>query len=157
MPLQQLRFAFAFVVAPVVLSALLCAPLALSHGSTQLWLHFLLLPTLAVTIAHSILFGAPVALRLRKDKLLTLRRTLIAGALIGAVPLTLYGMGREIVVANGWFGTDNSAFQAAGGGIVPELLARLALSVPLALTGAAGAAIWWVLSGASSNNRWRGP
>jgi hypothetical protein len=157
MPVQQLRFAFAFVLAPVVLSALLCAPLAISGGLTPLWLHVLLLPTLAVTIAHSILLGAPVALRLRKYNSLTLRRALIAGAVIGGVPLTLYALWRGMVVVNGWFGTDNAEFQAAGEGVARELLARLALSVPLALIGSAGAAIWWVLSGASSNHRWRGP
>jgi len=154
--MQQLRFASAFVLAPVALTTLLTTPMVFS-GGWRIWLGFFFLPTLAVTLAHSILLGAPVALALRREKGLTLQRTLLAGAVIGAVPLTLYVMWRGLVVAKGWFGTDYSEFLATGHAVAIELLARGALSVPLALVGAAGAAIWWMLSGASSNNRWRGP
>lgn len=153
MPVRQLRFSLAFVFAPTVLSALLCGPItAFDGGPRRMWLQLFFFPTLAVTIGHSVLLGAPVAIALRKKNRLTVVNTVVAGALIGALPVTLYEVGHALIYSDWSLGSESPP-----GGLGSVLLTFLGLGLALALLGILGATIWWGLSGASSNNRWRGP
>jgi hypothetical protein len=148
--MQQLRFGVAFLLAPALLSAVICMPLAVPGGFTRFWLELFLLPTLALTLGHSLVFGVPIALRLHRTGRLTLRRTLLAGAFIGGVPLTLFSLGSGLLHSTGWFGFE---VNPEVGNFWSGAFVLLALATGLALLGALGAGTWW----ASSNNRWRGP
>jgi hypothetical protein len=146
MPLQRLRFALAFILAPAGLSGLLCVSCMVSGDSTSscLWAF---VPMLAVTLGHSLFFGVPVALNPRFKQSITLRKTLLAGALIGSVPITLLLACVQLASSqHDWYRLNDTMLEVHGHLTVAGWLVRLAMSIALALCGAVGAAIWWVVA-----------
>jgi hypothetical protein len=146
MPVQRLRFALAFALAPAGLSGLLCGLCLVSGDSTKncMWAF---LPTFAVTLGHSLVFGVPVAIKFRFAKSLTLRKTLLAGALIGSVPITVLLACVQLAASHhDWYQLNDTMLEVNGHLTVAGWLVRLAISTASAVCGTVGAAIWWVVA-----------
>ena len=94
--MPYVRFALSFVLAPLALSVLLNVAVCFPHPWNIVSRGFFFLPMLGITLAHSILLGAPIALRLPKRDSLTLKSAVLSGAIIGVVPLSYMGCGEGL-------------------------------------------------------------
>jgi hypothetical protein len=104
-------------------------------------------PILAVTLGHSLCFGVPVAMTFRLAKSLTLRKTILAGALIGSVPITLLLACLQLASSHDdWYQLNDTMLEVNGHLTVAGWLMRLVIGIALGLCGAVGAAIWWVVA-----------
>ncbi len=146
MLVQWLRFATAFVLAPLALSGLLSL-LCVVSGDLKNNCLSMFLPILAVTLGHSLVLGVPVATKFHFDKSLTLRKTLLAGAIIGSLPTTLLLAWLHLGHSNeDWYRLNNTSLEVHGHLTVAGWFLNLAICIVLALCGAVGAAIWWVVA-----------
>jgi hypothetical protein len=101
---------------------------------------------LLVMLGHSLLLGVPLAVRLRISNRLTLRNTLVSGALIGSIPTTILLAWLQLrASADDWYLLGDTMLEVHGHLTVAGWLTRIAIAFILAFVGILAASLWWII------------
>jgi hypothetical protein len=151
---QRLRFLVAFALAPVGVCGLLTATFKITDPHSNY--RWVFLPMLLVMLGHSLLLGVPLAVRLRHLNRLTLRNTLVSGALIGSIPTTILLAWLQLrASADDRYLLGDTMLEIHGHLTVAGWLTRIAIAVVLAFVGILAASFWWIVAFGTRPNRWR--
>jgi len=153
--MKYLKFVFAFLVAPGLIAAMFCMPSLLSGDNIQS-LYSLFLITSMVTYGHAIFLGIPVVILFNKFSLFS--RSLVLGTsfLIGALPVTVFTIYREITMPSGAGYISNGIVHRVDGKLTAAgWYSAIELIFFCGVLGSSAGLIWWFIARKSANNSTR--
>ena len=147
------RLILALLIAPAVPALAICLP-SLFFGSSVESTFSIFLFACAVTYAHAVLLGVPVATILIKRSTLGRSRVLGVASLIGAIPFAAWTVYQELTMPPGAGATINGVPHRVDGqlttaGWISSIEGILMVGVIGAITGI----VWWWIAGVSANKQ----